>query len=145
MNITNCYYTGVYKSMTDDWGYTLGTTGVVIIISALGFGIQKLSRIERNVHEQMERVKAAIAARGRRVGDLLQLDAETNLQQGKEVLRNVRRLKYFMLGTAGVTIGLVTPMYCQLGCPAFDYWSEMGNQIRLWFLLPNKVSLLSEK
>lgn len=51
MSITHCYSAGFYRSVTYDWSHFIGTTGLVIIISALGLHFRALSRIERTVQD----------------------------------------------------------------------------------------------
>ncbi len=128
MNITNCYYAGVYKSLTDDWTTAIETAVLMVALGGLGIGIGASYLVERKIQIDVARVEEALFAA--EADDLARTQAELSLRRGKETLEKIIRVRYGLLtATAVISVPNVW-RYCAIGCPGFDVWSELKSQFR---------------
>jgi len=128
VNISNCYYAGLAKRMTDDWTGAIETTALMLVLAGLGIGISASYAIEIKLQRAVTRVEEALHAV--EANHLGRLEANNNLRIGQETLEKIRRARSVLLSTMAVLSVSIVPRYCAIGCPGFDVWSEIKSEFR---------------
>lgn len=128
MNINTCYYTGLYKSVTDDWMGAIEATVLTVGLASLGLWIGTATMLERRLQGEVVQLEDALNAAD--ANDPDRLHGEDTLRRGQQALRTIRGLKYVLLAGTLVTCSYTTSKYCAIGCPGFDYLSEVKSALR---------------
>lgn len=141
MNVTSCVNAGIYKNITDDWLGVMMTASYTIGLVCLGTSVGVLHAFERKLQGSVHRLEQSIQGLG--VSD--RQEEENALRQMKESLVKVKRMKQFTLGVTVVTSAAVTQYYGAIGCPGFNYWSEVKNQVRRFWPSTARLPLAQQE
>jgi hypothetical protein len=141
MNVTSCVNAGFYKSITDDWLSAMMTTSYTIGLVCLGTSVGVLHAFERKLQGSVHRLEQSIQG----LGTNDRQEEENALRQIKESLVKVKRMKQFTFGVTVATSAVITQYYGAIGCPGFDYWSEVKNQVRRFWPSATRLPLVQQE
>jgi hypothetical protein len=128
MHITNCYYAGVYKSLTEDRMGAIETAVLMVALGGLGIGLCASYVMEKKILRGIARVEGALRAAEESHSGRPQ--AEISLQLGQQTLEKIRRVRYVLLTITALSSALVVARYCKIGCPGFDVWADLTSQFK---------------
>jgi len=132
MNITNCVNTGMYESMTH-WDSAIQSSIMMIGSLGCGFALGIAWAGEKKLQGHILKLEnlrlGVIAEGGPDSGEALREIEEAQLKLDS-ALTSVTRMKYLALTIAVGTSAQLTQHFGSVGCPGFDYWAEVRNQLR---------------